>query len=60
MSEDDRYYQRGPRWRRKRGKTPEEFTGETDRIYESMTASEREKYYLHPNLWQPLVRYWRP
>jgi hypothetical protein len=38
----------------------DEVVEEADRRYESMTPAEREKYYVHPNLWQRILRFWRP
>jgi hypothetical protein len=37
-----------------------EWSEKEDAKYASMTPAQREKYYVHPNLWQRLKRFWNP
>jgi hypothetical protein len=38
----------------------DEVAAKADKRFESMTPEQREKYYVHPTLWQRFLQFWRP
>jgi hypothetical protein len=45
---------------RRARKTRDELAIEADGRYDSMTPEQRERYYVHPNLWRRFIQFWRP